>query len=1271
MLLLLCGLLTVISGYWYITDSTRVREMAEAYLSKVLGGPVEVGGATLSVFEGLRLDDVKVHVDASKTPDSVIFSARTFLIRYDPRLMIKGKLEATQIIAIDPHVHLIENFDTGRRNYQRMVDNKGPSSAPTPEEAPIKLPEILLRNAQIDYSEVRNGKMNATGSMAIEGRLTPGDEANQYTFALQGRDASQEMGPVLMGSINLEHVSLSGRLRNFELGPMSAMLPREVREWWKQHELAGRVDIPEFSFSPGTKGQKATFKVETTLNGVNLAVHPSEWMSRAENQALRDIHGAFDMQRNMGMNLNGDVDQMSVNFEPTAIKLEQVSGRFIFTQDGIDIDDVTGRLETNGLKINGHIEGYSPEAAATLRVTSLQTENIYIPAAPRYVRSMPRNMRELYEHLHPEGSCSLWLELKRPRSGDRPDISGEITIVDGSFKFDLFPYPMHSAQGKITFGRDEQTGQDRCDIRDLRGLGLANGPNRNGVIHINGWVMPLDNRAEVGIRVEGPQVFSEKALVSAFPPEVQEAVRMFDPTGTGEFPKFKGSFICDVHKPLGKGSKFQTKIEVMLDDASGAFVLLPYPLEHVHGKLLIDEDKVDIVAATVKRGDATLVIDGSVGFGKDKPIVPDLRITARDVPLDRQLIASLPENRRRWLEKIGIGGKIDLDGRVFRDPALLKRAPVAAASVKPEEGKLLHAAPDLTYEFNIGLKEGVAWPSGDSFAVTNLSGELKLTPETLVLSKVKAKRGDAEISAEGSVSGLEEIPEAILSAWVKNLALDQSLYQLLPPSAREAWDAVQPEGTIDAELSYSGLVQPKRQPVPALAVTIASADDAFSATPATPALPTTLPATAPAGNAFELVLHPRKLSVKPKAIPYRLDDLSGAITVQTDKVLLNDLSGKHGEAKITISGTGMLGGKSAWDVRLLGENVTIDDEFRKAAPAAVRSLLDSLKLAGKSTFDFSKLVYRESDAPATRPATSPGDTSTADIDWAAKISIDHGSSEAGVPITDIAGSLSLSGAVRGGKTASLSGKLDLSQLNLAGREVKNFRADLLKPIDQDVFQLGKVQAELAGGELAGQLDLSMPDTGPSQYAINVVLRNADVKDLAQDSDKEIKGQLSASLSVEGNWADPASRRGRGDVTCSGKQMYKIPVVLGLLQITNLALPISKPFNEATCRYSVEGSRVTFEQIELRSDLMTMEGSGHLDFDTRKVKMSFVTDNPRGLKVPFLDELLRGMKNELLQIHVNGTVQEPKVGAAVMNTFTTTVDEVMKGSDTPTKKKGGK
>ena len=119
-------------------------------------------------------------------------------------------------------------------------------------------------------------------------------------------------------------------------------------------------------------------------------------------------------------------------------------------------------------------------------------------------------------------------------------------------------------------------------------------------------------------------------------------------------------------------------------------------------------------------------------------------------------------------------------------------------------------------------------------------------------------------------------------------------------------------------------------------------------------------------------------------------------------------------------------------------------------------------------------------------------------------------------------------------------------------------------------------------------------------------------------------------------------------------------MLGLFQVTNLALPIASPFKTGAARYSVEGQRISFERIELKSDNMLMQGNGYLDFKSKQVRMSFTTDNPNGLKVPFLNDLVAGARGELMKISIKGTIKEPKVQANPFGTVTTTIDEVFKG-----------
>ena len=136
--LLLCGL---IGAYRYFTNSDRVRQQAEQYLTELTGGHVSVGGATLSIFEGLRLEEVQIFVDPSKSDDSKIFSASTFLVQYSPAALLAGRIDATRIVAIDPRVRLIENVQTHQWNYSLLTPRK---TSNEPSKLPSRLPEISL-----------------------------------------------------------------------------------------------------------------------------------------------------------------------------------------------------------------------------------------------------------------------------------------------------------------------------------------------------------------------------------------------------------------------------------------------------------------------------------------------------------------------------------------------------------------------------------------------------------------------------------------------------------------------------------------------------------------------------------------------------------------------------------------------------------------------------------------------------------------------------------------------------------------------------------------------------------------------------------------------------------------------------------------------------------------------------------------------------------------------------------------------------------------------
>jgi hypothetical protein len=1212
MLGLLIVLLGVIFAYGYLTNPVRIRTMAQTYLSNVVGGPVEVGNATLSIFQGLRLDNVKVKVDRSNRPDSVLLTAQTFLLRYNLRAMLGGDLEARQIIVINPRLYLSEDLDTGQRNYQRLIHRTEAASRPLNAQGrPVVLPEVLLRNAEVEYSEISRGQTHLLGRMQVDGQIAPENRADQYHFEFQSRDATEEVGPIVSGNIWAGTGSIEAKLSNLQFNQtLLNILPAEVRQWGQEHQLRGRIDIPLARYTPGVHGQPAQFRVEAALKGVNLTVRPREWMGRAEIARRATLARTQQLLRKSGMDLRKAADLQEKLLSVAPLTLDHVTGKFIFTPDGIDISGLRGRLGNNTLQIEGHTDGYSPDSPLTVRISSLKDENLYLPPAPDYISALPGDLRELYEHLRPEGSCRLWVEAQRRQPGSALRVRGQVDVLDGHFLFDLFPYPLRRAQGTITFGPDPKTGTDRCDITNLHGLGIAGGPNEAATVAINATIMPLGSDAEVNVQVRADRVYSEPALIRAMPPEVKQTLQMFARPGEKEpYPSFNGGFVCDVHRPPGPHQKWLTTLDLQIADSHGAFSLFPYPLDHMRGHLHIGDHFVDIDKMTMHKGELSLVVDGKVSFENDRPLRPELTITARNVPMDKTFIDAIPGDQRQWVRQAGLGGTMDIDGHVYR----------------PDDSD------PITYQLNISLKDGGIWPAGSTYALSKVNANLQLTPQTISLLSFQGRRGDAELTAAGSLTNMDHAPRLKLSARADKLAMEPALYQLLPAGAKEAWDEVHPIGTLDATLNCDVIVgNGSSATKPSTASTSRAADSEVG------------------GSHFDLVLRPLKLSMTPQVVPYRLDDLTGAIHITDKAVTLENMTARHAGAKIALSGTGLSGGRSgAWDLKLGLMDAPVDTDLKTALPHALRDLFEAMKLQGTLSMRFDRLLYRSGDEP--------------DIDFSGRLSLKDAKAETGVELQNMNGSIDLDGSVRRGRLDDLKGKLNLPSLTISQRPAKNLQADLLKSSGQDILQISHLQAAVAGGEMGGQIDLSIPKEGSPQYTLGIVLRNADMQTLAGDGGHDMRGRLSASLSLEGDWADPANRRGRGDVTASGKQMYRIPLLLGLMQITNLSLPVGQPFNEASAQYSVEGNHVTFEKIELRSDTMAMMGSGQLDFATKKVHLTFVVDNPNAIRLPFLTDLFNGFKQELFQIHINGSITPATNATEASGAYQTTVDKVYRGA----------
>ena len=64
------------------------------------------------------------------------------------------------------------------------------------------LPQVILRNAQIEYAETVGGTPVSAGTMVIEGQLAPSSDGQRYTFELQSRGGPGNSAATTKESVN-------------------------------------------------------------------------------------------------------------------------------------------------------------------------------------------------------------------------------------------------------------------------------------------------------------------------------------------------------------------------------------------------------------------------------------------------------------------------------------------------------------------------------------------------------------------------------------------------------------------------------------------------------------------------------------------------------------------------------------------------------------------------------------------------------------------------------------------------------------------------------------------------------------------------------------------------------------------------------------------------------------------------------------------------------------------------------------------------------------
>jgi hypothetical protein len=578
----LATLAILLGAAWYMTNDTRVRDKAKEALEALTGAEVDIDHAQFDLFEGVRLRGVRMRISGDDSPRH-FFTARELILRHAPwQLLLRGVLQPTEIVCIEPEVNLEHNIETNRLNIQGLVQPAPTGDAPPSDEPPLPLPKIVIKD----------GLLRTAIRSATQRQVNVNDHV-QCTLQPNGRtyDVRLEMTPLDTtghGSdtewarlrLNMDSGTISG-LSGTASHRLFGLLPPEYQMWVRRYGLRGNFEVVEDSDTQPDQG-----KYKIRLADLSLRL-PKE-------------------QGGMGV--------------------ENVRGYLLFTPEGVEMRKMTGTLPEVGdakLTLSGHYNGYSQTSPFEIRCSLRRV------LCPRSMEGPLReSIRMVRQDYQPVGHVDIDLHYKRFADGRTRAIGTIGPHINANGKSDLqityrdFPMPVRVLSGKAVFN------ERYVHTMDFKTKHEATG----GLCSIKGTFSDPEYDS-YNLTFRGTNVHLGESLKNAMPKEHLSLWDSVQPDGRAD----------GVMRMACKGKGLEKTMTVTIlpkGKASATYLDFPYPLGKLTGRIEFAGQRMRFIGLTGKQGDATVTIDGTIDNLATTPVV-HMNVVAKQIPLDSTLRKSL------------------------------------------------------------------------------------------------------------------------------------------------------------------------------------------------------------------------------------------------------------------------------------------------------------------------------------------------------------------------------------------------------------------------------------------------------------------------------------------------------------------------------------------------------------------------------------------------------------------------------------------------------
>jgi hypothetical protein len=744
-------------------------------------------------------------------------------------------------------------------------------------------------------------------------------------------------------------------------------------------------------------------------------------------------------------------------------------------------------------------------------------------------------------------------------------VQGDLSGRDGIFSDSRLPFGLYDVAASIAVddNRIEARLTGRNGVTEVQADAAFQADDLARPTRVSGEVtrLPLDDR-----------------VYTKLPPGLQATWDRFSPQGEVNV-AFQVTREHDV---------WQRQAVVTSLGGSFQFDSFPYRLTGVTGTIRDQQDRVD-VDLVAQAGNRPVLLRARVEHpGADGRVT--VEVTGEQIPIDRKLLAALPEPIRREIGRMNPRGSFDVHANFWRD-----------------------AGPDETLQRSVELTLKNCSMRHDAFAypLAGITGTVSDRDGRWTFRDLRGHNDTAEVTANGTLEPPERGGEFNLWLRGREVPFERELHRALPPRWASVWEECEPQGAADFTARL------RHEP----------------------------------GKVFRIdgvQIQLDGAALRPRVFPYRWHDVKATLVVGDGAVEIRDLSAAHERVRIRSNGQVVAATSGGYVIRLDGvdvENLLLGPVLLDAMPGRLAELIRRFELEGpidlrNTVFEF-QWSGRRGDP--IRARWNAG-VQFSDNRFRFGQQFEHvngdvvlegafdGTQSRGQGVIDIA-SLSLMGT----QLTSVTGPIEW-----VGADV-TLGSDLWgkRPDPSSTRAQNHLHARLLGGAITAD---AVVRGEPASLRLKASLRGARLEQYAREYMPErqrLQGELSGHLLITGRAEGSLRPQGHGEVRVEKGDLYELPLVLALLKIPSLQFPDNTAFTEATAKFKLTPDEIDIAEIKLRGDAVTLTGKGSASYD-RKLDLTFYTMVGRdNFHIPLITDLFRDASEQLLAIHVTGDFKNPR------------------------------